>query len=254
MKALADRSIVWKICMISLICLTIPSLLFSFYLYRKQANESYVRIAEEQLRVTEQASRSADAALGSIRQLQLDLAYSDPLYLYLSRLSRVGLTYSKYPIWTEQLLNKAITSIKYSLRSHDLGISAANIYVPAKLSAEGNYFLEADRLLELSFFQDFRDSNVFQTLYYLDKEQTAAFRSVCGYASGSAGSEVIIILCRIDDSTTGNCIGYLLFECSPQKVFSVLSSYYPTSSFYSCFLMAKYNTIYFFSVTIKLIH
>ncbi len=224
MKALADRSIVWKICMISLICLTIPSLLFSFYLYRKQANESYVRIAEEQLRVTEQASRSADAALGSIRQLQLDLAYSDPLYLYLSRLSRVGLTYSKYPIWTEQLLNKAITSIKYSLRSHDLGISAANIYVPAKLSAEGNYFLEADRLLELSFFQDFRDSDVFQTLYYLDEEQTAAFRSVCGYASGSAGSEVIIILCRIDDSTTGNCIGYLLFECSPQKVFSVLSN------------------------------
>lgn len=224
MKALSDRSIVWKICMISLICLTIPSLLFSFYLYRKQANESYARIAEEQLRVTEQAARSADAALGSIRQLQLDLAYSDPLYLYLSRLFRVGLTYSKYPIWTEQLLNKAITSIKYSLRSHDLGISAANIYVPTELSAEGNYFLEADRLKELSFFQDFRNSDVFQTLYYLDEDQTAAFRSVCGYASGSAGTEVILILCRIDNTTSGECIGYLLFECSPQKVFSVLSN------------------------------
>lgn len=224
MKALTDRSIVWKIGMISLICLTLPSLLFSFYLYRKQANESYARIAEEQLRVTEQTSRSADAALGSIRQLQLDLAYSDPLYFYLSRLSRVGLTYSKYPIWTEQLLNKAITSIKYSLRSHDLGISAANIYVPDKLSAESNYFLQADRLQNLPFFQDFRDSDVFQTLYYLDEEQTSAFRSVCGYASGSAGSEVIIILCRIDNTTSGNCIGYLLFECSPQKVFSVLST------------------------------
>lgn len=224
MKKYFSRSIAGKICMISLVCLTIPSLLFSFYLYRRQADESYGRIVQEQLRVTEQAARSADAALASIRQLQLDLAYSDPLYVYLSRLHRVGLTYNRYPIWTEQLLGKAITSIKYSLRSHNLGIQAANIYVPARLDAEGNYFWQADRLAGLSFFQDFRDSNVFQALYYLDKEETAAFRSVCGYASGSAGTEIIITLCRIDSTTPGDCIGYLLFECSPQKVFSVLSS------------------------------
>lgn len=225
MKGLSNRSIVWKICMISFACLTIPTLLFSFYLYRKQADESYSRIVQEQLRVTEQAARSVDAALASIRQLQLDLAYSDPLYIYLSRLHRVGLTYNRYPIWTEQLLGKAITSIKYSLRSHNLGIQAANIYVPATLDVEGNYFLEADRLSELAFFQDFRDSNVFQALYFLDEEQTDAFRSVCGYASGSAGPEVIITLCRIDSTTPGDCIGYLLFECSPQKVFSVLSGH-----------------------------
>jgi len=223
MKLLSGKSIVGKICIISLACFTIPSLLFSFYLYRRQADEYYDRIVQEQLRVTEQAARSADATLASIRQLQMDLAYSDPLYIYLSRLHRVGLTYNRYPIWTEQLLGKAITSIKYSLRSHDLGIHAANIYVPAKLDAEGNYFLEADRLADLAFFQDFRDSNVFQALYFLDAEETAAFRSVCGYASGSAGTEIIITLCRIDSTTPGSCIGYLLFECSPQKVFSVLS-------------------------------
>ncbi len=223
MKLLSGKSIVGKICIISLACFTIPSLLFSFYLYRRQADEYYDRIVQEQLRVTEQAARSADATLASIRQLQMDLAYSDPLYIYLSRLHRVGLTYNRYPIWTEQLLGKAITSIKYSLRSHDLGIHAANIYVPSKLDAEGNYFLEADRLADLAFFQDFRDSNVFQALYFLDAEETAAFRSVCGYASGSAGTEIIITLCRIDSTTPGSCIGYLLFECSPQKVFSVLS-------------------------------
>ncbi len=223
MKLLSGKSIVGKICILSLACFTIPSLFFSFYLYRMQADESYDRIVREQLRVTGQAARSADAALASIRQLQMDLAYSDPLYVYLSRLHRVGLTYQRYPIWTEQLLGKAITSIKYSLRSHDLGIQAANIYVPAKLDAEGNYFLEADRLADLAFFRDFRDSDVFQALYYLDEEETAAFRSVCGYASGSAGPEIIITLCRIESTTPGNCIGYLLFECSPQKVFSVLS-------------------------------
>lgn len=225
MKLFSSKSIAGKICIISLVCFTIPSLLFSFYLYRRQADESYNRIVEEQFLVTGQAARSADAALASIRQLQMDLAYSDPLYVYLSRLHRVGLTYNRYPIWTEQLLSKAITSIKYSLRSHDLGIQAANIYVPAKLDAEGNYFLEAERLASLAFFQDFKDSNVFQALYYLDKEETAAFRSVCGYASGSAGTEIIITLCRIDSTTPGDCIGYLLFECSPPKVFSVLSSH-----------------------------
>ena len=63
MKELFNRSIVWKICMISFACLTIPTQLFSFYLYRKQADESYSRIVQEQLRVTEQAARSVDAAL-----------------------------------------------------------------------------------------------------------------------------------------------------------------------------------------------
>ena len=81
MKLLSGKSIVGKICIISLACFTIPSLLFSFYLYRRQADEYYDRIVQEQLRVTEQAARSADATLASIRQLQMDLAYSDPLYI-----------------------------------------------------------------------------------------------------------------------------------------------------------------------------
>lgn len=38
MKLFSNMTMVHKICILSLICLTIPSLLCSFYLYRRQTN------------------------------------------------------------------------------------------------------------------------------------------------------------------------------------------------------------------------
>ncbi len=96
----------------------------------------------------------------------------------------------------------------------------ANIFVPDSLPVEGNYFWKAERLSDLDFFRDFQNSGDFHHLYYLGQEETKSFRAVCGYPSGSAGEEVILLICRIDRDYSEQCMGYILFECSPSKVFS----------------------------------
>ena len=85
MRIFTNKSMVQKICIISLFCLTIPSLTFSFYLYKKQSNEFYEQLLQEQMLAIEQTARSADSTLYSINQLAQELAYSQPLYSYLSR-------------------------------------------------------------------------------------------------------------------------------------------------------------------------
>lgn len=220
MKFLSDSTMVQKICIISLVCLTVPSLIFSFYLYRKQVGDISVQLAEEQLTAIEQAAHSMDSTLDSISQFELDLAYSNPLNDYLSRLHRLNPSLDRYPIWSAQRLNDVVSSIKYSLKFRNLGIQAANIFVLDTLPSEGNYLWQAERLSDLKFFQDFQSSGDFHHLYYLDQKETEAFRAVCGYPSGSAGAEILLLICRIDRDYYGDCLGYILFECSPQKIFS----------------------------------
>lgn len=220
MKLFFNTTMVQKICMISLVCLTVPSLIFSFYLYRRQAREVYSQLAQEQLTAIEQAAQSTDSTLQSISRLEQDIAYSESLINYLSRMHRVYPDLDKYPVWSAHLLNYVISTIKYSLKFHNLGVQAANIFVPHSLPVEGNYFWRAERLCDLEFFQDFKDSGDFHRLYYLNQEETKSFRSVCGYPSGSAGAEIILLICRIDRDYSEECMGYILFECSPSKVFS----------------------------------
>lgn len=220
MRLSFKANMVQKISLISLICLTIPSLLFSSYLSRKQSKDFYARLIEEQLATVSLAVSNADTTLHSISQLALDLAYSDSLTNYLGRMLRTDL--SRYPVWTKQLLGDTISSIKYSLKYRDLGINAANIYVPGTLSQEGNYFYQIDRLYDLSFFQDYIDSGEYYGLYYLDQDETRLFRSVCGYPAATAEQNIFLFLCRIEKYPAGECLGYILFECSPQKILSPL--------------------------------
>ena len=97
MNIFQNRSMVHKICLISIFCLTIPSLLFSFYLYKRQSNEFYRQLLKEQNLSIEQTANSVNSVLYSINELSHDLAYSDPLFTFVSRQYRVGL--EKYPIW-----------------------------------------------------------------------------------------------------------------------------------------------------------
>ena len=91
MKLFSNMTMVHKICLLSLVCLTIPSLLFSFYLYRRQADEFHSQLMNEQITAVEQAANNVDATLGSISQLVLDLAYGESLVKYLSRMHRTDL-------------------------------------------------------------------------------------------------------------------------------------------------------------------
>lgn len=122
-------TMVHKICILSLICLTIPSLLCSFYLYRRQADEFYSQLINEQLTAVEQAANNVDTTLSSISQLVMDLAYSESLTNYLGKMHRTDLL--RYPTWSEKMLNEIIASIRYSLKYRDLGINSASIYVPS---------------------------------------------------------------------------------------------------------------------------
>lgn len=222
MKLFSNMTMIHKICILSLICLTIPSLLCSFYLYRRQADEFYSQLINEQLTAVEQAANNVDTTLSSISQLVMDLAYSESLTNYLGRMHRTDLL--RYPVWSEKMLNEIIASIRYSLKYRDLGINSASIYVPSPLPLEGNYLYQMDRLEDLAFFQDFADSEEGSGLYFLNQEETEAFRSVCGYPAATAEPEILLLICRIEHNIFGDCLGYILFECSPRQVFSPLFS------------------------------
>lgn len=225
MKIFSNVTMVQKICLLSLICLTIPSLLFSFYLYRRQADEFYSQLMHEQITAVEQATNNMDATLSSISQLVTDLAYSESLVKYLNRMHRTDLL--RYPIWSERVLSDIIASFQYSLKYRNLGINSAGIYVPSSLPLEGNYLWHMDRLENLAFFQDFLDSTERSGLYFLNQEETEAFRSVCGYPAATAESELLILICRIEKDIFGGCLGYILFECSPRQIFSPLYALTP---------------------------
>lgn len=217
MNIFQNRSMVHKICLISIFCLTIPSLLFSFYLYKRQSNEFYRQLLKEQNLSIEQTANSVNSVLYSINELSHDLAYSDPLFTFVSRQYRVGL--EKYPIWAKKQLNEVISSIKYSLKFQNLGISAANIFTTQTPEQEGDYFWSFHRLADLPFFQEFAVSEQFSALYYLNPKDTKAFHEVCGYTSASADKDMILIIQKILNSSSDFCMGYLIFECSPAKIF-----------------------------------
>lgn len=217
MNIFQNRSMVHKICLISIFCLTIPSLLFSFYLYKRQSNEFYRQLLKEQNLSIEQTANSVNSVLYSINELSHDLAYSDPLFTFVSRQYRVGL--EKYPIWAKKQLNEVISSIKYSLKFQNLGISAANIFTTQTPEQEGDYFWSFHRLADLPFFQEFAVSEQFSALYYLNPKDTKAFHEVCGYTSTSADKDIILIIQKILNSSSDFCMGYLIFECSPAKIF-----------------------------------
>ncbi len=220
MKIFSNMTLVHKICLLSLVCLTIPSLLFSFYLYRRQADEFHSQLIYEQITTIGQAANNVDATLSSISQLVTDLAYSESLISYVGRMQRTDLL--RYPVWSEKVLGDVIASIRYSLKYRDLGINSASIYTPSTLPIEGNYLYRMDRLKGLPFFQDFVESNEGNGLYFLAQAETEAFRSVCGYPAATAEPEILILICRIEENIFGGCLGYILFECSPWQVFSPL--------------------------------
>ena len=97
-------TLVHKICLLSLVCLTIPSLLFSFYLYRRQADEFHSQLIHEQITTIGQAANNVDATLSSISQLVTDLAYSESLISYVGRMQRTDLL--RYPVWSEKVLGE----------------------------------------------------------------------------------------------------------------------------------------------------
>ena len=56
-------------------------------------------------------------------------------------------------------------------------------------------------------------------MYYLNPKDTKAFHEVCGYTSASADKDMILIIQKILNSSSDFCMGYLIFECSPAKIF-----------------------------------
>lgn len=218
MRILHNMNMVQKICIISISCLTIPTLFFSFYLYQKQSRDFYEQLIEEQSITIEQLTNSVDSRLYSINNLSLEMAYSEPINSYLARQHRIDL--EKYPIWAEKQLNEIISSIKYSLKYHNLGINTANIFTTHESAQEGDYFWKASRLNNLKFFQDFSASNLSSAMIYLNQENTEQFRNVCGYTSTSAEKDILLMIQKINSSYFESCIGYLVFECSPSKIFS----------------------------------
>ena len=203
--------------MISLLALTIPCLLFSFYLYKEQSSFLYRQSFDERHLAIQQTVETLNTIFDSISTLSMDLAYGDPLNEYLAKQSRVDL--SKYPIWAEQQLEEVISSLKYSLNYRNLGIIAANVYVNNGSLQEGGYFWFADRLNDLLFFRDFVQSDEPAALYYLNSSQTDAFRSVRGYTCYSSETETILLMRRIEAIRPGTCLGYLIFELSPSEFF-----------------------------------
>lgn len=217
MDILKKRSLTQKIMMISLLTLTVPCLLFSFYLYKEQSAFLYRQSLNERRLAMQQTVETLNTIFDSVSALSMDLAYGDPLNEYLAKQYRVDL--AKYPTWSEQQLEEVISSLKYSLNYRNLGITAANIYVNNGSLQEGGYFWFADRLSDLPFFQDFARSDEPAALYYLDSAQTDIFRSVRGYTGYSSEDETILLLRRIETIHPRTCLGYLVFELSPSEFF-----------------------------------
>lgn len=57
MSLFTKRTLVQKICILSLLFLTIPTLFFSFYLYKKQTRELHTQLIHEQGIAIEQTTK-----------------------------------------------------------------------------------------------------------------------------------------------------------------------------------------------------
>lgn len=220
MSLFTKRTLVQKICILSLLFLTIPTLFFSFYLYKKQTRELHTQLIHEQGIAIEQTTKTLDNILTSISDLSRDIAYSQPLNNYLGKHYRMGL--NKFPVWSEKYLGEIIASIKYSLKYRNLGVNTANIFTTTPLEEEGSYFWSADRLVNLDFFQQFQEAESEFGLFYLDTKQTEVFHDTCGYSTSSADKNIILVIQKINTEYQGSCMGYIVFECSPSKIFPTL--------------------------------
>lgn len=224
MNIFARRGMVQKICILSLVCLTIPSLFFSIYLYQRQSKGLQEQLLRDQSIAIEQTTNSIDTTLHAVSELSMDLTYSDLLTSFLDRQRRWEGDLTRFPIWTQKQFQELLSAIKYSLKYRNLGIYAANIFVSYTLPQEGDYFWSADRLSSFDFFQQFQNTDLPSALYYLDAKETEKLHASCGYTSGSAEKTTILLIQKIELLQPAMCIGYTVFECSPQKIFPMLFS------------------------------
>lgn len=215
---LQNISTVKKVLILSICFLALPTMIYSIYLYNSQAVQFYRQLHDERKFAAEQLSGNIQKTVDSASALSLDLAYRSPL---LRLLSRDNL--QKYPIWSSKSINDTLSSINYSLKYQNIGISTAYIYFIHSELEEDYCFRWAQRLETLPFFQQFENSENLVDIFYL-KDTAAADYYKESQSKTIISRDGIVLLLRKVMNAQDECIGYILFEIPPHMLLSAVSS------------------------------
>lgn len=223
MKSLRKLSLVNKVFLLSLLLLTLPTLVFAYYLYDKQTSQFYGQLLEERQSAIDQLTGNVRTKVTSASELSKDLSYRSPLIALLKRENL-----SQYPIWSNRYMDEIISSVKYSLKYQNLGIDAVRIYslnpeIGKEITA-GSYFYPAENLESLPFFENFLLDDKMVALYYLSNEEKDDYFSKQPNTTAHLkyNNGILLMLCKIIDSTGTDALGYMVFEMSPRTFFPEL--------------------------------
>jgi sensor histidine kinase YesM len=242
MKKPKNLGLVQKVFFLSLMLLTLPALIFAFYLYEKQTTNFYDQLLQEQEVAIEQLTENVQTMITFASDLSKGLSYRSPL---IDLLRRQNL--SEYPIWSERYIDEIVSSLKYSVKYQNLGINAVRIYsLNTEISNEeavGSYFYSADKLKSLSFFKDFLTTNKMVALYYLSGDNENAYYSKMSPTASSLkyNTGTLLMIRRILGPSQSSDLGYMVFEMSPQTVFPKLTDNFNKKDGYLVYFTNLYN-------------
>lgn len=221
-------SISKKLAILSVLFLTLPTLLFSLFLYNNQAQQFYRQRLNDRQSAIEQLAGNIETKFVTITELARDLSYRSNLISLLSRREP-----DRYPISSAKSIDDVVSSIKYSTRFQDMGIQDTCIFAENGLE-NSSYFYDASRIHELPFYQDFVSEGRESCLYYLSAEESEQYERAVQGREIVYPSEYFLLVQAVRDNYF-ELIGTLVFEISPHLLFRNISPSVGASDGYFAF-------------------
>lgn len=140
MKKFWNKSSLFKKCAcICIVCITIPTLFFAFFLYHTQSKQLYEQVIHDRKTALHQITDNVNTNFMAVENLSNDLTYRNVLVPLVSRSDL-----NEYPVWTKHASEEVMINLKYSLKYQNLSILNAAIFTnnPDMPKAECFYYCE----------------------------------------------------------------------------------------------------------------
>lgn len=205
-------SIAKKLAILSVLCIALPTLLFSLSLYNSQVRQFYRQQLRDRQNVVEQLAGNIETNYDTISDLARSLAYRPNLITLLSRREP-----ARYPISSAKYIDEVVSSIKYSTRYQGMGVQETYIFAENGLE-NSSYFYDASLVRSLGFYQDFTEKERESSLYYLSPEESSQFTEAVKGRRNPFPKETFLLVQVVRDNYL-DPIGCLVFEISPYLFF-----------------------------------
>ena len=235
-KYFRNMSLVKKATLISILFIILPTFFFATFLYYQQTQRLYTQAYEDRKLATEQLADNIETTLVSIKDLSLTLSYRSPVTDLIGRKNL-----SKYPLYTKRTTEDILTALKYTLLYESNGIQNVCIFTDNPELKDVDYFYQDSLLQSFAFYQDFRQLDKINDVYYLSPD-TAALYYVQKNVHADSSHGLLLMVRDIIYSQVSDYNGLLICEVNPSVLFSQLSDYVNQDDGYTLYFNNLQNT------------